>query len=201
MLCIQLTLQENAKSKEKIEGVPKQTFTFEKDQKINYCKNQYPVLKVYVSIRERQPRVSYFSYDSVRERQPGVSYFSYNFVREHQHRVSYFPMISFENVNSKFRIFTIPFRSINSESRIFLRFRSGVLTRSLVFSYDSIWEHRPGVSYFTTILFGSVNPESRIFLRFRSGASTQSLVFFYDSVRERPLGVSYFPMISFKSVN
>ena len=74
-------------------------------------------------------------YDSVRENQPGVSYL---------------PTISFE--------------SINPESRIFLRFRSGASTRSLVFFYDSVREHQPGVSYLHTIPFGSINPESRIFM-------------------------------------
>ena len=44
---------------------------------------------------------------------------SYNSVREHQPGISYLP--------------TIPFGSINPESRIFLRFCSGVSTRSLVF--------------------------------------------------------------------
>ena len=88
-------------------------------------------------------------YDSVREHQPGVSYLS-----------------------------TIPFRSIDPESRSFLRFRSGASTRSLVSFYDSVREHPPGVSYLLTIPFGSIHPESCIFLRFRSGVSTRSLVFF-----------------------
>ena len=74
---------------------------------------------------------------------------------------------------------TISFGSINPESRIFLRFRLGTSTRSLVSFYDSV-------------------RESRIFLRFRSGASTRSLVSSYDSVREHQPGVSY---VSFKSVN
>ena len=79
-----------------------------------------------------------------------------------------FPTIPFGSVNPKSRIFfpTISFGSVNPESRMlhsFLRFRSGVSTRSLVF-----------------------------FLRFRSGASTRSLVSFYDSVREYQPGVSYF---------
>ena len=95
----------------------------------------------------------------------------------------------------------IPFGSINPESRIFLRFRSGASTRSLVSTYDSVREHQPGVSYLPTIPFGSINPESRIFLRFRSGASIRSLVFSYDSVRERQPGVSYLSTIPFGSVN
>ena len=86
---------------------------------------------------------------------------------------------------------TIPFGSINPESRNFLRFRSGVSTRSLVSSYNSVPEHQPGVSYLPTIPFESINPESRTFLRFRSRASTRSLVFSYDSVREHRPGVSY----------
>ena len=68
-------------------------------------------------------------------------------------------------INIQFWKSTIPFGSINPESRIFLWFRSGATTRSLVLH----------------------------FLRFRSGASTRSLVFFYDSVREYQPGVSYFP--------
>ena len=95
-------------------------------------------------------------------------------------------------INIRFWKSTIPFGSINPESRIFLRFRSGTSTRSLVSTYDSVRERQPGVSYLPTIPFGSINPESRIFLRFRSGVSTRSLVFFYDSVREYQSGVSYF---------
>ena len=82
---------------------------FEEDKKINCCKNQYLILKVY---------------DSVRERQPGVSYF---------------PTIPFGSVDPESRIFpTIPFGSVDPESRIFLRFRSGASTRSLVFSFDLV---------------------------------------------------------------
>ena len=81
-------------------------------------------------------------------------------------------------INIQFWKYTIPFGSINPESRSFLRFRSGASTRSLVSSYDSVREHQPGVSYSPTISFGSINPESRIFLRFCSGVSTRSLVFF-----------------------
>ena len=113
--------------------------------------------------------------------------------------------IPFGSINPESRIFydfvrehqpgvsylsTILFGSINPESRIFIRFRSGASTRSLVSFYDSVREHQPGVSYLPTIPFGSINPESRIFLRFRSGASTRSLVFSYDFVREYQLGVS-----------
>ena len=87
-------------------------------------------------------------------------------------------------INIQFWKYTIPFGSINPESRIVLRFHSGASTRSLVSSYDSVREH---------------NPESRIFLRFRSGASTRSLVSFYDSVREHQPGVSYLPTIPFGS--
>ena len=88
----------------------------------------------------------------------------YDSVQKHQPGVSYFPMITFGSIESK--------------SHIFLRFRSGASTRSLVSSYDSVREHQPGVSYLLTISFGSINPESRIFLRFHSGVSTRSLVFF-----------------------
>ena len=107
-------------------------------------------------------------------------------------------------INIRFWKSTIPFGSINPESRIFLRFRSGastrslvffvlrfcsgVSTRSLVFFYDSVREHQSGVSYFPTISFGSINPESRIPL-------------FYDSVREYQPGVSYFSTIPFESIN
>ena len=87
-------------------------------------------------------------------------------------------------INIQFWKYTIPFGSINPESRIFLRFRSGASTRSLVSSYDSVREHQPGVSYLPTFPFESINPESRIFLRFRSGVSIRSLVSSYDSVRE-----------------
>ena len=48
---------------------------------------------------------------------------------------------------------TIPFGSINPESRIFLRFRSGASTRSLVSFYDSVREHQPRVSYFLFLRF------------------------------------------------
>ena len=89
-------------------------------------------------------------------------------------------------INIQFWKSTIPFGSINPESRIFLRFRSGASTRSLVFS---------------AILFGSINLESRIYLWFRSGASTQSLVSFCDSVREHQPGVSYLPTIPFGTIN
>ena len=81
----------------------------------------------YDSVREHQPGVSYFSYDSVRDLQSGVSYFSYDSVREHQPGVSY--------------LSTIPFGSINPESRIYLRFHSGASTRSLVSFCDSVREH------------------------------------------------------------
>ena len=104
-------------------------------------------------------------------------------------------------INIQFWKYTIPFGSINPESRSFLRFRSGASTPSLVASYDFVREHQPEVSYLPTIPFGSINPESRIFLRFRSGASTRSLVSFYDSVREHQPGVSYLPMIPFGSIN
>ena len=90
-------------------------------------------------------------------------------------------------INIRFWKSTIPFGSINPESRIFLRFRVGASTRSLIF-------------FCFTIPFGSINPESRIFLRFRSGASTRSLVFSYNSVRERQPGVSYFSFILYDSV-
>ena len=115
-------------------------------------------LKIYDSVREHQPRVSYFPtisfgsidlesriplfYNSVQEYQIRSLVFFYDSVREHQLGVSYFPTILFGSVNSESRISlsfpTIPFGSINLESRMF---------RS-----------------FSTILFGSVNPESRIFL-------------------------------------
>ena len=88
-------------------------------------------------------------------------------------------------INIQFWKYTIPFGSINSESRIFLRFRSGASIRSLVASYDSVREHQPGVSYFPTIPFGSINPESRSFLRFRSGASTRSFVLSFIVLRFR----------------
>ena len=130
----------------------------------------------------------------------------------------------FARINIQFWKYTIPFGSINPESRIFPRFRSEASTRSLVSSHDSVWEHQPGVSYLPaipfgsinpesriaydsirehqpgvshlpTIPFGSINPESRIFLRFRSGASTRSLVFFYDFVREHQPGISYLSTI------
>ena len=109
------------------------------------------------------------SYDSVREHQPGVSYL---------HKIPF----GSNNPESRIAFLTIPFGSINPKSRIFLRFRSGASTRSLVSFYDSVREHQPGVSYL---------------LRFRLGASTRSLVSFYDSVREHQPGVSYFPTVSF----
>ena len=81
-------------------------------------------------------------------------------------------------INIQFWKYAIPFGSINPESRIFLRFRSGATTwslvlhflrfrlgastRSLVSTYDSVREHQPRISYLPTISFGSNNPESRI---------------------------------------
>ena len=132
--------RERQRSKEEIESVPRQTFIFEEDQKINCCKNQYSVLK---------------RYDSVREHQLGVSYL---------------PTIPFGSNNPESRIAfpTIPFGSINPESRIFLQFCSGASTRSLVSSYDSVREHQPGVSYFLMIPFGSINLESRILFSYDS---------------------------------
>ena len=180
MPCIYLTLQRRSRSKEEIESVSRQTFISEEDQKINCCKNQCPVLKIC---------------DSVREHQPGVSY-----------------LLWFRSGASTRSLVssTIPFGSINPESRIFcdsvrghqpgvsylLRFRSGASTRSLVSS---------------AIPFGGINPESRIFydsvrehqpevsylLRFRSGASTRSLVYTYDFVRGHQSGVSYFLFLRF----
>ena len=91
-------------------------------------------------------------------------------------------------INIQFWKPAIPFGSINPESRIFLRFRSGASTRSLVFFYDSVREHQPGVSYFLMISLGSVNPESRIFFSF------------YDFVREYQPGVSYFSYDSIRHV-
>ena len=127
------------------------------NQKISCCKNQYSVLKIYNSVLEHQPGVSYFPmipFESV-DPESRILLF-YNSVREHLPKVSYFS--------------PIPFGSINPESRIFLRFRSGASTRSLVFLfpflqfrsgvstgvsyisfifYDSVWERQPRVSYFS----------------------------------------------------
>ena len=88
------------RSKEKIEGVSGQTFIFEEDQKINCCKNQYPILKIYDSVREHRPGVSYSFVLRVRS---GVStrslVFFYDSVREHQPGVSYFPTILFGSID------------------------------------------------------------------------------------------------------
>ena len=74
-------------------------------------------------------------------------------------------------INIRFWKPMIPFGGINPKSRIYLRFRSGASTRSLVSS---------------AIPFGSINPESHIFC---------------DSVREHQPGVSYFLFLRFHLKN
>ena len=163
-------IRKSQRSKKEIEGISGQTFIFEEDQKINCCKNQYSILKIY---------------DSVQEHQPGVSY-----------------LLRFRSGASTRSLVssTIPFGSINPESRIFydsvrehqpgvshlLRFRSGASTWSLVSSCDSVREHQPGVSHLlrfrlgtsirslvsSTILFGSVYRSLVFFLWFHSGNVT-----------------------------
>ena len=139
MPCIYLTLQGKSKIEE-IEGVPRQTFIFEEDQKINCWKNQYSVLKIYDSVRKHQPEVSYLPtipFGSINPKsrifqrfRSGASTRSlvsfYDSIREHQPEVSYPSTIPFGRNDPESRIFfhfhTIPSGSNDPESRIFFHF-------------------------------------------------------------------------------
>ena len=135
MPCIYLTLQR----KSKIEGGNRGCF--------------WTNLHFWRGSEDQLLQESIFSFENMRFRSGASTrslVSSYDSVREHQPEVSYLP--------------TIPFESINPESRTFLWFRSRASTRSLVSSYDSVREHQPGVSYFPAIPFGSINSESCIFL-------------------------------------
>ena len=79
---------------------------FEEDQKINCCKNQYSVLKVYDSVREYQPEVSYFF--------STIPFRSINL----KSRISFLRFRSGTSTRKSRIFFTIPFISVNSESRI-----------------------------------------------------------------------------------
>ena len=73
-----------------------------------------------------------------------------------------------------------------------LRFRSGASTRSLVFSYNFVWECQPEVSYFSFLSYDSIR-------EYQPGVSYVSFIF-YDSVREHQSEVSYFSFLSYDSI-